>query len=127
LKKEEIENLKTYNGQISHSFSVEYSWIDWRDPARLRFVNTLFDLNEWQVREIRKRLHENKALVWDGQYQSVIESSRIEFDKIRDEYGTDTDSGKNPLDQTKWENRIQERSPLSHSLQVHSKMSRGET
>lgn len=109
LKKEGIQNLKTFNRQVVNLFSPNHSWIDWRDASRLRYANTLFDLNEWMCRELRKRLNENRTLVLSGQFESIQEGVRKEFEKIRQNYDTDSDFGNNPLGQINWETRINER------------------
>src|SRR6478609_7295665 len=49
LKPGEIEHLKTFNRQVSNLFFPDNSWINWTDPSRLRYVITLFDLNEWMA------------------------------------------------------------------------------
>ena len=109
LKKEEIENLKTFNRQVSNLFSPNNSWIDWTDKSRLRYAITLFDLNEWMTRELRKRLNENRKLVLAGQHQSIQEEVKKEFEKIRQDYDNDSSYGNNPIGQINWETRINER------------------
>ncbi len=113
LKKEEIENLKTFNRQVTNLFSPNNSWINWTDESRLRYAITLFDLNEWMTRELRKRFNENRKLVLAGQYQSIQEEVRKEFEKIRQDYDNDSNYGNNAIGQINWETRIIER---IHSL-----------
>ena len=113
LKKEEIENLKTFNRQVTNLFSPNNSWIDWTDKTRLRYAITLFDLNEWMTRELRKRFNENRKIVLAGQYQSIQEKVRKEFEKIRQDYDNDSNYGNNAIGQINWETRISER---IHSL-----------
>jgi hypothetical protein len=109
LKKEEIENLKTFNRQVTNLFSPNNSWIDWTDKSRLLYAITLFDLNEWMTRELRKRLNENRKLVLAGQHQSIQEEVRKEFEKIRQDYNNESNYGNNAIGQINWETRISER------------------
>jgi len=109
LGKEEDRNLATFNGTVINSFSPANSWIDWRDQSRLRYAITLFDLNEWMARELRRRLNENRKIVLSGEYQSIQEDVRTEFDKIREEYDNDSNYGNHPIGQLNWETRISER------------------
>lgn len=113
LKKEEIENLKTFNRQVTNLFVANNSWIDWSDKSRLRYAITIFDLNEWMARELRKRLNENRKLVLAGEYQSIQEDVSKEFEKIRQDYDNETNYGNNAIRQMNWETRITER---IHSL-----------
>lgn len=109
LKKEEIKDLKTFNQQVINLFSPNNSWIDWTDNSRLRYAITLFDLNEWMARELRKRLNANRKLVLSGQYQSLQEEVRKEFEKLHHDYDNDSNFGNNPIGQINWEKRINER------------------
>lgn len=109
LKKEEIKDLKTFNQQVINLFSPNNSWIDWTDKSRLRYAITLFDLNEWMARELRKKLNENRDLVLSGQYQSLQEEVRKEFERLRQKYDNDSNFGNNPIGQINWETRINER------------------
>ncbi|MBL7875659.1 MAG: hypothetical protein JNL53_08340 [Cyclobacteriaceae bacterium] len=109
LKKEEIQNLQAFNKQVLNFFSPSNSWIDWTDNSRLRYAVTLFDLQEWMARELRKRLNENRNVVLSGQHQSIQEEVRKEFDKIRKDYDTDSNFGNYALGQINWETRINER------------------
>ena len=109
LKKEEIKDLKTFNQQVINLFSPNNSWIDWTDKSRLRYAITLFDLNEWMARELRKKLNENRDLVLSGQYQSLQEEVRKEFEKLRQKYDNDSNFGNNLIGQINWETRINER------------------
>ncbi|MBK7650015.1 MAG: hypothetical protein IPJ20_03630 [Flammeovirgaceae bacterium] len=102
LKKEEIKDLKTFNQQVINLFSPNNSWIDWSDKSRLRYAITLFDLNEWMARELRKKLNENRDLVLSGQYQSLQEEVRKEFEKLRQKYDNDSNFGNNP----NWANQL---------------------
>ena len=86
LRKSDIERLTTLNGQVANIFSSVDSWIDWREQSRLRYARTLFDLNEWKARELRKRLNENRKRVLEGDYQTIEEEVRKEFDKIIRDY-----------------------------------------
>lgn len=109
LKKQEIENLKSFNRQVTNLFSPQNSWIDWTDKSRLRYAITLFDLNEWMARELRKRLNENRKLVLAGQYESIQEEVRKEFEKIRQDYDHASNYGNYAMGQLNWEKKINER------------------
>jgi hypothetical protein len=109
LKKEEIQNLSTFNHRVTNRFSPKNSWIDWRDKSRLRYAITLFDLNEWMARELRKRLNANRAKVLSGDYQSIQEEVQTEFQMIRQEYDNDSNFGNHAPGQMNWETRISER------------------
>ena len=111
LKKEDIESLKTsktFNSRVTNSFSRYHSWIDRTEASRLRYAITLFDLNEWMTRELRRRFDENRDMVLAGYYQIIQEDVRKEFDKIRQDYNNESNSGNNPAGQTNWELRISE-------------------
>src|SRR5262249_33790850 len=107
--KTELENLKTFNRQVTNLFSPTNSWIDWTEKSRLRYAITLFDLNEWKARELRKRLNENKKLVLSGHYQTIEQSVSQEFQKLQQEYDNESDFGNNLIGQMNWETRINER------------------
>jgi hypothetical protein len=109
LQKEEIQNLRTLNKQVTNLFSPNSSWIDWTDKSRLRYAITLFDLNEWMARELRRRLNENRKMVLSEQHQLIQEEVRKEFEKIRQDYDNDSNFGNNPMGQVNWETRISER------------------
>lgn len=109
LNPSELKNLKTFNRQVTNLFSPANSWIDWREKSRLRYAITLFDLNEWKAREIRKKLNENRESVLAGQYQEIHEKMNSEFARIREEYDNESDFGNNLMGQMNWETRINER------------------
>lgn len=60
------------------------------------------------TRELRKRFNENRKLVLAGQYQSIQEEVRKEFEKIRQDYDNDSNYGNNAIGQINWETRISE-------------------
>ena len=109
LKTGEVENLTTFNKQVTNLFSPDNSWIDWTDQSRLRYAITLFDLNEWMARELRKRLKENRKRVLAGQQQSIQDEVTKEFEKIRQDYDNDSNYGNYAIGQLNWETRINER------------------
>lgn len=109
LSNADIGNLKTFNGQVANVFSPTRSWIDWTVKSKLTYANTLFDLNEWKVREIRRRLNESRELVLAGDYQWILEAVDKEFEQIQLQYDGESDYGNNPIGQLKWESRIHER------------------
>ncbi len=108
LKIEEIKNLDTFNGQVTNFFLPNESWVDWREGSRLRYAITLFDLNEWKARELRKRLNENRKKVLAGEYEEIKKQVEAEFQKIHQDYDNETDSGDNIVGQLRWESRIEE-------------------
>ena len=108
LKGQEIKNLDTFNGQVTNFFLPNESWIDWREGSRLRYAITLFDLNEWKARELRKRLNENRKIVLAGNYEDIRKKVEEEFQKIHQDYDSETDSGDNIVGQLRWESRITE-------------------
>jgi hypothetical protein len=108
LKVQEIKNLDTFNGQVTNFFLPNESWIDWREGSRLRYAITLFDLNEWKARELRKRLNENRKKVLAGDYEDIRKKVEEEFQKMHQDYDSETESGDNIAGQLKWESRITE-------------------
>lgn len=108
LNKEKINHLKTFNAQVTNYFSQDSSWIDRTDPARLRYVITHFDLNEWMVRALRKRLNENRELVLRGEHQAILDEVNVEFEKLKLAYDNESNYGNNPIGQMNWEKRISE-------------------
>ena len=108
LKGEAIKNLKSFNGQVSNFFLTTESWSDWREDSRLRYAITLFDLNEWQARELRKRLNENRQLVLSGNYEQIRVKVQEEFHEIHEDYAAESDDGNNVIGQLKWETKIAE-------------------
>jgi hypothetical protein len=109
LDKDEIKNLKTFNAQIVNVFSPKDSWIDWTDASRLRYANTLFDLNEWHARELRKRCNQNRNAILAGNSQKIKDQVQKELGRIRQQYDAETDYGNNPLSQMNWETLITDR------------------
>lgn len=108
LSDNEVKLLKNFNGRVTNAFLPADSWIDWRDDSRLRYVNTLFDLNEWMTREMRKQLNAQREKVIAGNFQSIQENIRLEFEKIRSSYEQETKGGTDADKQLAWEVRINE-------------------
>jgi hypothetical protein len=108
LDKSKISHLKTFNAQVTNYFSQDSSWIDQSDPSRLRYVITHFDINEWMIRALRKRLNENRDLVLRGEHQSILDEVNVEFEKIKLAYDNESNYGNNPIGQMNWETRISE-------------------
>ncbi len=108
LNRSEIENLKTFNSQVSFYFSRTNSWIDSTNYSKLKYANTLFDLSEWKVRELRKRLNENRELVLKGEYEKIQDNVYKEFEKLTTDYENESNYGNYIEGQMKWEMRIHE-------------------
>ncbi|MBX2969031.1 MAG: hypothetical protein KF803_06650 [Cyclobacteriaceae bacterium] len=108
VNKDKITHLKTFNAQVTNYFSQDSSWIDQTDPSRLRYVITHFDMNEWMVRALRKRLNENRELVLRGAHQAILDEVTNAFEKIKLAYDNESNYGNNPIGQMNWETRINE-------------------
>jgi len=108
LNKSDIENLKTFNNQIAFFFLRTNSWIDSANYSKLKYANTLFDLSEWKVRELRKQLNQNKELVLQGEYQKIQDKVHDEFAKLVTDYENESNYGNYIEGQMKWEMRIHE-------------------
>jgi hypothetical protein len=106
LSDDEVRLLKNFNGRVTNVFSPANSWIDWRDDSRLRYVNTLFDLNEWMTRELRKQFNTHREEVLAGKFQNIHDRVRMEFEKIRASYEKETRGGTDAAQQLAWEVRI---------------------
>jgi|GEM_PF-3012647 hypothetical protein len=104
-----IGNLRTFNKQVTNYFYPYDSWVLWTDPSRLRYFQTLYDLNEWMARALRKRYNENKQLVLSGNHEKIYEEVTNEFKVLRGQYDGDSDFGNNLTGQMTWETRITER------------------
>jgi len=109
LNVNEVKELPTFNDRLSNMFLPDKSWIDWRDESRLRYAITLFDLNEWMTREMRKQFMENRKQVLAGQQESIAQGVRLEFARTRQEYDNESSYGNNAEGQLRWEMRIKER------------------
>lgn len=108
LNKSNTQQLTSFNGQVVNLFSAAHSWIDWTEKSRLRYAITLFDLNEWTARELRKRLNNNRQRVLAGQHAAIQDEVRKEFEAIRQQYDSESNFGNNPAGQLNWERRIAE-------------------
>ncbi|MFZ5999145.1 MAG: hypothetical protein ACOYW3_01445 [Bacteroidota bacterium] len=108
LNKSTVQQLTSFNGQVANLFSAAHSWIDWTDQSRLRYAITLFDLNEWTARELRKRLNNNRQKVLAGQHAAIQDEVRKEFEAIRQQYDSESNFGNDPAGQLNWERRIAE-------------------
>lgn len=105
----EIKTLKTFNWQVTNYFYPNDSWILWTDKSRLRYSLTLFDMDEWMARELRKRLNDNREQVLLTGHEKILNEVRSEFVIIREQYNGETEYGSNPIGQMKWESKIMER------------------
>jgi hypothetical protein len=104
----EIKNLKTFNRQITNYFYPNDSWVLWTDKGRLRYFLTLFDINEWMARELRKRCNQNRQQVLMGEYKKISDEVQSEFVKIREQYDGESEYGTDIVGQVKWETKITE-------------------
>jgi hypothetical protein len=105
----EIKEIKNFNARITAYFFPADSWIMTSDPSRLTYFLTLFDMDEWMARELRKRSRENRKLVYAGGYEMIYAEVNNEFAKIRDQYGQETNYGTDHEKQQEWEAKIHER------------------
>ena len=104
-----IKNLKTFNGQVSNYFYPNDSWVLWTEKSRLTYFLTLFDIDEWMARELRKRFNENREQVLLGDHKRILNEVQSEFVRIREQYDGETEYGSNLVGQMKWESKIMER------------------
>ena len=70
---------------------------------------TLFDIDEWMARELRKRFNENREQVLLGDHKKILNEVQSEFVRIREQYDGETEYGSNLVGQMKWESKIIER------------------
>ena len=106
LPPEQLSSLVTFNNQVTNVFHADSSWIDWRESSRLRYTITIFDLNEWMARELRKRFQENRELVLAGKHEAINENVSREFQALREAYDNETNYGQHAAGQLSWERRI---------------------
>ncbi len=105
----DIKTMKNFNKQITTYFFPADSWILQSDKSRLTYFLTLFDLNEWMARELRKQCKENRKQVIAGQFDIIYFKVNNEFAGIREQYDQETDYGSNKATQQQWETKIHER------------------
>jgi hypothetical protein len=101
-----LPSLVMFNNQVTNVFYSDSSWIDWREPSRLRYAIALFDLNEWMARELRKRFQENRELVLAGHHGQIQEKVSQEFQALREAYDNETNYGQHAPGQLSWERRM---------------------
>jgi len=104
----ELMASRNFNKDVTCYFYRSASWIDsGQDTDRLlRYAQTIFDMNEWQARELRKRFRENRSQVLAGKQSELYEQLTTEFAGIQSQYSKDTDFGRIEEKQVEWENKI---------------------
>ncbi len=105
----EIKNFKTFNKQVTNYFYPNDSWVSWADKSRLRYFLTLFDINEWTAREVRKRYNQSRQQVLKGEHKKILNDVQSEFTRIREQYDGESEYGTNLVEQVKWETKIREK------------------
>jgi hypothetical protein len=103
-----IKSVKSFNSLIVNLFNRNNSWIDWTDTSRLRYAITLFDLKEWETRQLRKRLREESNAVLRGGCDQIMQECRKDFEEISLQYDRESESGNSLDKQVKWETKISE-------------------
>ena len=106
FNKDEVKNLKSFNGQITNYFYPNDSWILWTDASRLRYFQTCFDIDEWMARTLRKRCNDNRELILKGEYEKIRTAVESEFKAIREQYDAETEYGEDAVGQMNWERKI---------------------
>lgn len=106
LDSTQLSILKSFNGEITALFYPNDSWIDESNKTGLQYANTLFDIQEWACRELRKRLSENRELILPGTIKDIVTELEKEFTTILEAYDTETEYASNMIEQMKWESRI---------------------
>ncbi len=99
---------KNYNKNVSCFFQRSASWLDSGvyTSELIRYANTIFDLDEWMARELRKRFRENRSKMMKGQAEVIYTQLQKEFAELESLYSKETDFGKEPIKQAEWERKI---------------------
>lgn len=104
----ELMGSRNFNKNVTCYFYRTASWIDSGENSHrlLRYAQTIFDMNEWQARELRKRFRENRSQVLAGKQRELYEQLTTEFAGIQSQYSKETDFGTIEAKQVEWEDRI---------------------
>ncbi len=104
----ELMGSKNFNKNVTCYFYKTASWIDKGENTNklLRYAQTIFDMNEWMARELRKRFRENKGQLFAGKQNEIYEQLTKEFADIQSRYSKETDYGAIEEKQIEWENKI---------------------
>lgn len=99
---------KNYNKNVSCFFQRSASWLDSGvyTSELIRYANTIFDLDEWMARELRKRFRENRSKMAKGQADVIYTQLQKEFAELEALYSKETDFGKKAIEQAEWERKI---------------------
>ena len=104
----EILATKNFNKNVTCYFYKSASWIDTGDRTEqlLRYAQTIFDLNEWMARELRKRFRENKKQLLSGKQNIIYDQLTKEFAEIQSSYSKESNYGTIEDAQVEWESKI---------------------
>jgi hypothetical protein len=97
-----------FNKNVTCYFYRAASWFDKGKSTDklLRYAQTVFDLHEWETRELRKKFRENKSEFLAGKSNEIYEKLDKEFAEIQSKYSKETDFGSIEEKQVEWGNRI---------------------
>jgi len=101
---------KNFNKRVLNFMIKSASQIDTTANVKesLIFQQTLFDLCEIFAREFRKALRDNRKTIISGteKIKELDHQLMTKFVNRKSEYTLDTNSGRNPIKQKKWETQI---------------------